>query len=158
MSWGVSRLHLESVAAVSRVQLLVIAATLAVCAVVCLVFGVLLFNNDIASYVADHYHQYSSDANGKRYVCSGKPSDLADTLEDYEDSAARTDNDGTEYLRYSDYMVTVGPDGNYPCSIRVEDINAGYSHGSYLFLGPGFFPGSPSGGVGGSTGGPDGAK
>lgn len=54
--------------------------------------------------------------------------------------------------------MIVGPDGNYPCSIRVEPLSAGYSHGAFVFLGPGFFPGSPSGGAGGTPGGPGGTK
>jgi hypothetical protein len=54
--------------------------------------------------------------------------------------------------------VIVGPDGNRPCSIRLEGLSAGYSHGAFLFLGPGFTPGSPSGGAGGSPGGPGGIK
>ncbi len=65
---------------------------------------------------------------------------------------------GTEYLRYEDDIAVVGPDGNRPCTVRLEDVNEGYSHGSFIFLGPGFTPGSPSSGSGGSPGGPDGAK
>ena len=65
---------------------------------------------------------------------------------------------GSQYLRYDDAIVTVGPDGPHPCSVRVEDLAAGYSHGAFIFLGPGFYPGSPARGSGGSTGGPGGAK
>ena len=110
------------------------------------------------AYVAGHYREYSRDPNGVRYVCSGSPSDVADQIEDYQDSEARARSGGTEYLRYDNNMVIVGPDGKRPCTVRVEDINAGYSHGAFLFLGPGFRPGSPSGGAGGSPGGPDGTK
>ena len=46
-------------------------------------------------------------------------------------------NGGTQYLRYDDAIVSVGADGTHPCSIRVEDLAAGYSHGSFIFLGPG---------------------
>ena len=76
----------------------------------------------------------------------------------YQSPAARASNGGTEYLRYNDAIVSVGVDGTHPCSIRVEDLAAGYSHGSFIFLGPGFYPGSPSRGSGGSTGGPGGTK
>ncbi|MDF2583612.1 MAG: hypothetical protein K0R33_2255, partial [Mycobacterium sp.] len=55
-------------------------------------------------------------------------------------------------------IVIVGPDGRYPCSVRVEDINSRYSGGGFIFLGPGFTPGSPAGGSGGSSGGPGGTK
>ena len=71
---------------------------------------------------------------------------------------ARASSAGSQYLRYDDAIVTVGPDGPHSCSVRVEDLAAGYSHGAFIFLGPGFYPGSPAHGSGGSTGGPGGAK
>ena len=43
-------------------------------------------------------------------------------------------------------------------SIRVEDLGGGYSGGAFVFLGPGFNPGSPSGGVRGGGGGPGSVK
>ena len=54
--------------------------------------------------------------------------------------------------------MTVGKYGNQSCSIRVEGLDDGYNHGHYTFLGPGFYPGSPASGSGGSSGGPDGVK
>ena len=80
----------------------------------------------------------------------GSPEQVADTLADYQEPEARAANGNNEYLRYSNNIVIVGPDGNYPCSIRVESLGAGYSHGAFIFLGPGFTPGSPSGGAGGT--------
>ena len=142
----------------SRKRLFWIAGGLAVAAVVSLVFGIMLLQKDIGSYIASHYKEYSRDANGTRYACSGSPEDVADDLADYQQPEARADNDKNQYLRYSNNIVTVGPDGNRPCSIRVESLSAGYSHGSYIFLGPGFSPGSPAGGAGGSPGGPGGTK
>jgi hypothetical protein len=144
----------------TRTRLFILAGVLTVSAVACLVFGVLqiMTDQDVESYISGHYSQYASDPNAVRYQCSGSPSDVADDIEDFQDSAARTSNRGTEYLRYDDNIVVVGPDGNRPCTVRVEDINAGYSHGAYLFLGPGFHPGSPSSSAGGSSGGPDGVK
>ncbi len=142
----------------SRKRLFWIAGGLAVAAVVSLVFGMMLLQKDIGSYIASHYKEYSRDANGTRYACSGSPEDVADDLADYQQPEARADNDKNQYLRYSNNIVTVGPDGNRPCSIRVESLSAGYSHGSYIFLGPGFSPGSPAGGAGGSPGGPGGTK
>jgi hypothetical protein len=143
---------------VSRNRLFGISGALAVAAVVSLVFGIILQQKDIGSYIAGHYHEYAHDVNGTRYVCSGSPEQVADTLADYQAPEARAANGNSEYLRYSNNIVIVGPDGNYPCSIRVEPLSAGYSHGSFIFLGPGFFPGSPSGGAGGSPGGPGGTK
>ena len=142
----------------SRNRLFVTAGLLAVGAVVCLTIGITLLQKNIASYVAGHYHEYAHDVNGTRYQCSGSPEQTADALAGYAAPEARSDNGKSEYLRYSNNIVIVGPDGNYPCSIRVEPLSAGYSHGSFLFLGPGFSPGSPSGGAGGTPGGPGGTK
>lgn len=142
----------------SRARLFVLAAVLALAGAGCLVLGVMQFHDDLESYVASQYSEYSRDGNGARYECSGSPSDVADDLEDYQDSEARATNRGTEYLRYDDNMVIVGPDGRRPCTVRVEDIDAGYSHGAFIFLGSGFRPGSPTDSAGGSTGGPDGTK
>lgn len=142
----------------SRKGLFWLSGGLAVAAVASLVFGIVLLNKNIASYIASHYHEYAHDANGTRYQCSGSPEQVADTLADYQAPEARADNGNNEYLRYSNNIVVVGPDGNYPCSIRVEGLGGGYSHGAFIFLGPGFTPGSPSGGAGGSPGGPGGTK
>ena len=138
--------------------MLVLAIALAATSLISLIFGILLQHKDIRSYVASHYREYSHDADGTRYVCQGSPTQVADTLAGYQRPAARASSTGTQYLRYDDAIVMVGPDGMYPCSIRVEDLGAGYSHGAFIFLGPGFHPGAPSGGAGGSPGGPGGAK
>ncbi|SPM37296.1 hypothetical protein MRAB57_5139 [Mycobacterium rhizamassiliense] len=142
----------------SRNGLLLVSGGLAFAAIASLVFGIILLNKDIGSYIAGHYHEYSRDANGTRYQCTGKPDEVADALADYQEPDARADNGNNEYLRYSNNIVIVGPDGKYPCSIRVEPLSAGYSHGSFIFLGPGFGPGSPSSGAGGTPGGPGGTK
>jgi hypothetical protein len=142
----------------SRNRLFLIAGALAIAATASLIFGIVLLNKNIASYIASHYHEYSHDANGARYVCTGSPEDVADTLADYQAPEARAASGDNEYLRYSNNIVIVGPDGSYPCSIRVESLSAGYSHGSFIFLGPGFTPGSPSSGSGGRPGGPGGTK
>lgn len=142
----------------SRNRLLVLAGALAVAATVSLSFGIVLLHKNIAAYIASHYREESRDANGTRYFCTGSPTQVADTLAHYQAPAARAANGDNQYLRYSHNIVIVGPDGSYPCSIRVEPLSAGYSHGSFIFLGPGFTPGSPSGGSGGSPGGPGGSK
>jgi hypothetical protein len=142
----------------SRNGLFLLAIGLAITSVVSLVFGISMQHKDIRSYIASHYQEYSRDAGGTRYLCMGSPTQVADTLTGYQSPAARANNAGTQYLRYDDAIVSVGADGTHPCSIRVEDLAAGYSHGSFIFLGPGFYPGSPSRGSGGSTGGPGGTK
>jgi hypothetical protein len=146
------------VATVSRRALFVLAFGLATSSILSLVFGITLQNKNIRSYIASHYQEYSRDASGTRYLCTGSPTQVANTLTRYKSPAAQATNGGTQYMRYDDAIVYVGADGTHPCSIRVEDLAAGYSHGSFIFLGPGFYPGSPSSGSGGSTGGPGGTK
>ena len=142
----------------SRNGLFLLAIGLAITSMVSLAFGISMQHKDIRSYIASHYQEYSRDAGGTRYLCTGSPTQVADTLTGYQSPAARADNAGTQYLRYDDAIVSVGADGTHPCSIRVEDLAAGYSHGAFIFLGPGFYPGSPARGSGGSTGGPGGTK
>jgi len=142
----------------SRNRLFVVALALAVTSITSLIFGISLQHKDIRSFIASHYHEYSHDADGTRYLCDGSPAKVADTLAGYQSPAARASSAGSQYLRYDDAIVSVGPDGQHPCSVRVEDLAAGYSHGAFIFLGPGFYPGAPSSGAGGSSGGPGGTK
>jgi Domain of unknown function (DUF4247) len=142
----------------SRNRLFVIAVVLALTSFTSLFFGISLQRKDIRSYIASHYRGYSHDADGTRYLCEGSPAKVANTLAGYQSPAARASNAGSQYLRYDDAIVSVGPDGQHPCSIRVEGLGGGYSHGAFIFLGPGFYPGAPSSGAGGSSGGPGGTK
>ncbi len=142
----------------SRNRKLLIAAALALAAAACLIAAVTLLHKNISSYIAGHYHEYSRDVNGVRYECTGPPDEVADTLADYQSPEARAASDDVEYLRYTDNIVIVGPDGARPCSIRVESLSAGYDHGAFIFLGPGFTPGSPAEGAGGTPRGPGSVK
>ncbi|ORV74663.1 DUF4247 domain-containing protein [Mycobacterium gastri] len=142
----------------TRSRLFLLAGALAVAATASLVGGISLLHKDIGSYISSHYREYSRDEDGARYLCSGSPRQVADNIAGYERPAARASSGGAEYLRYDEDIVTVGPEGTSPCSIRVEDLGARYSHGAFVFLGPGFTPGSPAGGAGGSPGGPGGTK
>ncbi len=145
-------------ATVTRTVLFGLSAALGALGVVLLIAGIALQSKDVRGHVRDTYRQYSADGSNGRYECSGSPKSVADDIAAYDAPEARASDRGTEYLRYNDDIVTVGPEGQYPCSIRVEDTNARYSGGGFIFLGPGFFPGSPAGGSGGSSGGPGGTK
>lgn len=137
----------------SRTALFVTAGGLLVAGIASLILGVSLLR-DIRSHVADHYTSYA----GGRYECDGRPKAVADRLVAYKAPEARASDRGSEYLRYNDDIVIVGPADDRPCTVQVEDINERYSHGGFVYLGPGFTPGSPAGGAGGSPGGPDDAK
>jgi hypothetical protein len=142
----------------SRGGLFLTSGALAAAAAGSLYFGVTLPNKNIASFIAGHYHEYSRDANATRYECTGSPAQVADTLAGDQGPEARAASGATQYLRYSNNMVVVGPEGNRPCNVRVEPLGAGYNRGAYRFLGPGFTPGSPSRSTGGYSGGPRSGK
>jgi Domain of unknown function (DUF4247) len=146
------------VATVTRTGLFWLAGGLAIAGAMFLFLGISLQQRDVKSHVADTYRLYNTDSDGVRYECDGPPRAVADQIAGYRAPEARATDRGSEYLRYDDDMVIVGPDQGRPCSVRVEDIDARYSSGGFIFLGPGFTPGSPAGGSGGSPGGPDGAK
>lgn len=142
----------------TRANLYWIAFGLAVGGFICLFWGISLMGNDVRSHVANKYQEYSRDGDGARYACDGSPAVVANEIAGLYEPEAKARDGNTDYLRYDDDIVSVGPDGSRPCSVRVEDIDARYSSGGFIFLGPGFTPGSPAGGSGGSPGGPDGNK
>ncbi|MCT7659187.1 DUF4247 domain-containing protein [Mycobacterium deserti] len=142
----------------TRNNLFWLAGGLAVAGVVFLIWGISLMNNDIRSHLAANYQEYGRDSDGAKYACTGRPQQVASEIAQAKAPEAQATDRGSEYLRYNDDIVIVGPDAGRPCSIRVEDTDARYSGGGFIFLGPGFTPGSPSGGSGGSPGGPDGSK
>lgn len=137
----------------TRDRLFILAAVLGVAGAICLTIGIIMLP-DIKSYVGKHYPSY---AQGK-YTCTGSPGTVADDIARAQTPEARATNAGMYYLRYSNAIVIVGPADGHPCTVRTENLNAGYNHGSYIFLGPGFRPSSPSGSSGGSSGGPGGIK
>lgn len=142
----------------SRTVLFWLAGGLAGAGIVCLFIGISLLP-DIRTHVAETYPAYSHGAQATSYECTGSPAEVADRLADYKSPEARATDRGIDYLRYDDDIVIVGPDGNRPCTIRVEDVRgSNYRGGAFIFLGPGFYPGAPSGGFGGSSGGPGGTK
>ncbi|BCI52535.1 hypothetical protein NIIDNTM18_18130 [Mycolicibacterium litorale] len=145
-------------APVTRTGLFTLSGVLAAGGVLCLLLGISLMGGNIRDHVATNYTRYAGDTNGTDYTCSGSPSAVADSLAAEVPPEARMTDRGSTYLRYDDEIVIVGPDGARPCTIRVEDLGARYNSGGFIFLGPGFYPGSPSGGSGGSPGGPDGSK
>ena len=98
----------------SRNRLFVIAAVLAITSFTTLIFGISLQHKDIRSFIASHYREYAHDAGGTRYLCTGSSTQVADTLAGYQSPAARASSAGSQYLRYDDAIVSVGPDGDAP--------------------------------------------
>lgn len=137
----------------TRGKMLILAGALAVASVLCLAIGISTART-IQSYVKDRYQNVGYNT----YRCSGSPSAVADDLARAHRPEARATDRGNYYLRYSNSIAIVGAGSGQSCTIRLENLNSGYNHGSYVFLGPGFSPGSPSHSSGGSSGGPGGVK
>lgn len=113
--------------------------------------------SDIRKFIADTYEQRSSTRDTATFASTDPVGTTTARIVQRKEPAARQADGGAEYLRYDDDIVIVSPDPA-GSSIRVEDLGGGYSGGAFVFLGPGFNPGSPSGGVRGGGGGPGGVK
>lgn len=113
--------------------------------------------SDIRTFIADTYEQRSSTRDAATFASPDPVGTTTARIVQRKEPAARQADGGSEYLRYDRDIVIVSaaPAGS---SIRVEDLGGGYSGGAFVFLGPGFNPGSPSGGVRGGGGGPGGVK
>lgn len=144
-------------ASMSRNRLFLVAGSLAVAAAVSLISGITLLNRDVGSYIASHYRQESRDVNGTRYLCTGSPKQVATTLVKYQTPAARASHTDTEYLRYRNNIVTVGPTAPIRASsaskTSAPDITT--AHMSSWALDS---PLGPRRAVRGSPGGPGGSK
>ncbi|MFV8381635.1 DUF4247 domain-containing protein [Corynebacterium hindlerae] len=87
------------------------------------------------------------------YSCEGNVQQVADQIaaEDRPQARQFDPKTGTEYLKYRKRVVTVYQAGPTNCEIRVEDLRR-YNDGTFVWLGPGFTPSSPSHSSGGSSG------
>lgn len=105
----------------------------------------------IRQFLADTYQRERSDGDTVTYSSDQPVGSTVSRIVGREEPAARQADGGAEYLRYDDDIVVVSaaPGGS---TIRVEDLDGGYRGGAFIFLGPGFNPGSPAGGLGGGGG------
>lgn len=113
--------------------------------------------SDVRRFVAETYQPQSSTRDTATFSSRDPVGMTAARIAERERPEARQADGGAEYLRYNRDIVIVSssPGGS---SIRIEDLGGGYSGGAFVFLGPGFNPGSPSGGLRGGGGGPGGIK
>jgi len=107
--------------------------------------------SDVRRFLADTYQPERSDGDTLTYSSDDPVGTTVTRIVEREQPAARQADGGSEYLRYDDDIVTVSasPGGS---TIRIEDLDDGYRGGAFIFLGPGFNPGSPAGGLGGGGG------
>jgi hypothetical protein len=111
--------------------------------------------SDIRRFLADTYELQRTDGDTLTYSSDEPVGTTVTRIVRREQPAARQADGGSEYLRYDDDIVVVSaaPGGSI---VRVEDLDDGYRSGAFIFLGPGFTPGSPAGAGGG--GGPGDVK
>ncbi|WPF65375.1 MULTISPECIES: DUF4247 domain-containing protein [unclassified Corynebacterium] len=125
-----------------------------VAAVCCALLAVILLvvrSSDTA--VGDAVPQHFERAQGNTFYCHDDPNAVADEIERHAGSARSRATDeatGAVYLRYKNNVVEITGSGE-DCRINVEDLGR-MNSGAFVYLGPGFSPGSPSNSSGGSSG------
>ena len=108
-------------------------------------------SSDVRRFLADTYQQERQDGDTVTYSSTEPVGTAVTRIVRRQEPAARQADGGAEYLRYDDDIVVVSPAAG-GSTIRVEDLDDGYRGGAFVFLGPGFNPGSPAGGLGGGGG------
>lgn len=108
--------------------------------------------NAVRDYIGEHYQLQRTEGDTKIYTSKDPVGTTTTDIAAAKSPAARQADGGNEYLRYNDDIVIVSPASGGGSTVRVEDIDGGYRGGAFIFLGPGFNPGSPAGGAGGSGG------
>lgn len=105
--------------------------------------------SDVRDFLRDSYDLQNSSGDTDTYSSPDPVGTTTSAIVGATRPAERAADGGNEYLRYPDDIVIVSPSPG-GSSVRVEDIDGRYSNGFFVFLGPGFRPGSPAGGGGGS--------
>lgn len=102
-------------------------------------------------YVRDNYTPTAKAAN--TYNCRGDAEATVADIRDHERPDASQKQGQTEYLRYGDDMIIVGPSGGLGCRVQLDENSRTLRSGGFLFLGGSFGPRSPASSSGGSSGG-----
>lgn len=111
--------------------------------------------NDVRNFLDDTYSRQSSDGDTATYSSTDPVGTTTSAIAGAVNPVERQADGGNEYLRYSDDIVIVSP-GPRGSTVRIEDLDGRYRSGAFVFLGPGFRPGSPA--AGGGDGGPGDGK
>lgn len=114
--------------------------------------GSVTSGNSLTDVLAKHGTE--TPAGSRTYTCESDPTQVAmDIAQDKRPDAQATDEaTNTRYLRYGKDVVSVSGQGPTGCQIKIEPRER-VGGGGFIFLGPGFFPGSPSRSSGGTSGG-----
>jgi predicted small secreted protein len=111
--------------------------------------------NDVRDHLEDAYELQNRTGDSATYLAPTPVGSTTAAIAAAVPPAARQAEGGAEYLRYDDDIVIVSaaPGGS---TVHVEDLDERYRSGYFVFLGPGFRPGSPAGGA--ISGGPGDSK
>lgn len=112
--------------------------------------GALASGNSMDSVLGRHGDKQSDGT----YQCHGNPKTVASDIARDKKPEAQADDPatGTSYLRYGKDVYSVSTAGPTGCLIKKEPRDR-VGGGAFIFLGPGFFPSSPSRSSGGTSGG-----
>lgn len=113
-------------------------------------------SGDVRGYLRDEFGDSARSGESETWQTSSPVGTVTGRIVGARDPLARRADGGNEYLRYDDDVVIVSPAPGGGSSIVAEDLDGRYRSGGFLFLGPGFSPGSPAAGSG--DGGPGDAK
>ncbi|MBP2367175.1 DUF4247 domain-containing protein [Pseudonocardia parietis] len=122
---------------------------------VCALLGGCGIGTDVRDVIEDRYPLQQRTGDTAVYTSNEPVSSTAAAIAGAVRPAARSTDRGAEYLRYDDDIVIVSP-APAGSTVQVEDLDGRYRGGAFVFLGPGFRPGSPA--AGGFGGGPGGIK
>lgn len=112
--------------------------------------------SQVRDHIASTYEHRTTSGDTSTYFSPDPVGTTVSAIVAQEEPAARRADGGNEYLRYDDDIVIVGAAPGGGSTITVEDLDGRYSSGGFIFLGPGFTPGSPA--AGNTSGGSGGAK
>lgn len=108
--------------------------------------------NDVRNFLGSTYALQNRTGDVATYTSTAPVGVTTSRIVNALNPATRAADGGAEYLRYNKDIVSVSAAPGGGSTVRVEDLGGRYRNGFFGFLGPGFNPGSPAGGFGGSGG------
>lgn len=106
---------------------------------------------DAVRYVRDNYTPVAGASN--TYECRGDQGATVADISNHERPDASSRQERTEYLRFGNDVIVVGPSGRMTCRVQLDKNSRTLRSGGFLFLGGAFGPRSPASSSGGSSGG-----
>ncbi|MCK9928906.1 DUF4247 domain-containing protein [Frankia sp. Mgl5] len=107
-------------------------------------------DSNVRGWLTDSYRRTDTRGDTESYLSTEPVDRTAAAIAAGVAPAARASDGGSQYLRFADDIVIVSAAAaGAGSTVRVEDLDDGFSRGQYARLGSGFTPGSPAGKDGG---------